>query len=385
MYVVDLFSGCGGLSLGLQKLGCNILASVEWDEDACKSYKLNHFQTNLVNSDIKKIIATNRLVECLGINKEVDLLCGGPPCQGFSQINPFRSIADERNSLVDYFFRSVNQLRPKAVLMENVTGILTLGDGRAFKSLLESLAKIGYKTFVGVIQAGSFGLPQNRWRVFVVAMLNFSKEFRWPNPSHKFHSTNFVGMPKWRNSVIDSRKDDLFSRNLIECSSVRKAIGDLPYDVETSPDTPIKIKNPKSLKVSVIYDHACLRFEKISLQRCKYIPPGGGWLNLPIHLQPENLKKYSKRNGSFNSRWGRLAWDGTFPTIVTKPEPYWGRYIHPSANRVISIRECARAQGFPDAFRFSGSISSRYRQIGNAVPPPLAYLLGLAIREALGI
>jgi DNA (cytosine-5)-methyltransferase 1 len=191
-------------------------------------------------------------------------------------------------------------------------------------------------------------------------------------------------MPKWRSSVIDSKIIDLFTGHLKTSSSVRDAIGDLPNDVESSPDSPIKIENAKTSKNSIIYDHACFNLEEISLQRCKHIPPGGGWLNLPNHLQPENLKKYSKRVGSFNSRWGRLEWTGTFPTIVTKPEPYWGRYIHPSADRVISIRECARAQGFPDTFRFSGPISSRYRQIGNAVPPPLAYLLGLAIIEAIG-
>jgi DNA (cytosine-5)-methyltransferase 1 len=383
MNVVDLFAGCGGLSLGLQKLGCTILSSVEWDKDAAESYKNNHPSTNIVVEDIKKIIATNQSSEKLAFNKEVDLLCGGPPCQGFSQINPFRSIEDERNSLVDYFFNAVKQIGPKAVLLENVTGILTLGKGNAFNSLIYNLEQIKYKTYVGIIQAGSFGLPQNRWRVFVIALRNCLKEFRWPYPTHKFHSTSFIGMPEWRKSVIDSRANDLFTSNLKESCSVLDAIGDLPINVQRSPDIPIQIINPKSLKTETIFDHACFNLEEISLQRCKHIPPGGGWLNLPIHLQPENLKKYSKRVGSFNSRWGRLEWTATFPTIVTKPEPYWGRYIHPSADRVISIRECARAQGFPDAFRLSGPISSRYRQIGNAVPPPIAYLLGSAIKDAV--
>lgn len=382
MKVVDLFAGCGGLTLGLHKLGCSILSSVERDKDAANSYKINHPKSNVIVDDLKSLLSGDTITERLSLNQEVDLLCGGPPCQGFSQINPRRNINDERNSLVDYFFNAVLQIRPKSVLMENVTGILTLDDGKAFSSILENLAEIGYKTNIGIIQGGSFGLPQNRWRVFLIAIRDGGGVFQWPSPTHKFHSTNFIGMPKWRKYVIDSRSNDLFTGPLKESASVRDAIGDLPSDVESHPDTAITNLEP-CFKNKLIYDHCCFKFEDISLRRCKHIPPGGGWLDLPLDLQPDNLKKYSKRVGSFNSRWGRLEWSGTFPTIVTKPEPYWGRYIHPTADRIITIRECARAQGFPDEFRFSGPISSRYRQIGNAVPPPIAYLLGLAIKKAI--
>ena len=385
MNVVDLFAGCGGLSLGLRRAGCKIISAVEWDKEALNSYKKNHFGSNIIADDIKSLITGDNIREKLSLNNEVHLLCGGPPCQGFSQINPFRSIEDPRNSLVDYFFNAVVQIQPRVVLMENVTGILTLDDGKAFNSLLKNLENIGYKTSVGIIQAGSFGLPQNRWRVFVVAIKQANNLFKWPNPTHRFHSTNFIGMPKWRSSVIDSRSTDLFTINLKDSASVRDFIGDLPEEVQSKPDSFIELNVPNSTEKLVIYDHSGFNLEDISLERCKHIPPGGGWLDLPTNLQPENLKKYAKRKGSFNSRWGRLDWNGTFPTIVTKPEPYWGRYIHPTADRVISIRECARAQGFPDDFRFCGPISSRYRQIGNAVPPPIAYLLGTAIKEAIGL
>jgi DNA (cytosine-5)-methyltransferase 1 len=131
MNVVDLFAGCGGLSLGLRELGCNILSSVEWDKDAAHSYKMNHPGANVTVQDLQSLISGSNLAQKLSLTHEVDLLCGGPPCQGFSQINPFRSINDERNSLVDCFFNAVLQIKPKAVLMENVTGILTLDDGRA--------------------------------------------------------------------------------------------------------------------------------------------------------------------------------------------------------------------------------------------------------------
>ena len=110
--------------------------------------------------------------------------------------------------------------------------------------------------------------------------------------------------------------------------------------------------------------------------------PGAGWLDLPKDLQPRNLAKLG--TPSYNYRFGRLHWDGYFTTITSKPEPYWGRFFHPEQQRIVSVRECARAQGFPDTFRFSGPLRARYAQIGNAVPPPLGRAIGWEIRRAAG-
>ncbi len=380
------------MSLGLSASGFRFNAAVELDAHASASYALNHSTVSVHSVDLREMLVNDNAKSSFRFLEKPGLLCGGPPCQGFSEINRHRSLTDPRNSLVDVYFCAVEKLRPRVVLMENVTGILTLDNGRAFRSLVDNLTGIGYTVSVGILQAGSFGLPQNRWRVFLVGIVQPERAFEWPTPTHKFHSTNFVGMPAWRNHVIDSRIRRPFEDELLPPITVFEAIGDLPWETVADPDVPVQMRtahptpslfNSTTNKNASIFDHASFKMEPISLKRCELIPQGGGWLNLPDELQPGNLKRYSKRKGSFDNRWGRLSWDGQFPTIVTKPEPYWGRYLHPVANRVISIRECARAQGFPDWFRFSGPISSRYRQIGNAVPPPIARLIGAQIMAAL--
>ena len=131
-----------------------------------------------------------------------------------------------------------------------------------------------------------------------------------------------------------------------------------------------------------LYDHRCAKLGELMMARCRAIPkrPGAGWLDLPEHLKPHNLNKHG--DGRYNNRFGRLHWEGTFNTIVSKVEPYWGRVFHPSQNRLISVRETARAQGLPDSLGLSGSLPSKYRQVGNAVPPLLAKALA---RELVSI
>lgn len=377
MTAIDLFAGSGGLSLGLREAGIDVALAVERDADASFTYQRHHPSTKVIQNDLATALAQKQLAtKAYG---GVDLLCGGPPCQGFSQINRFRDISDPRNTLVELFFGVAKKLKPRAILMENVTGILTLDKGSAFKSLLNGLSSIGYSISVAVIQAGAFGLPQNRWRVFVVGLLNSRNTFEWPKASHFFHRTNFVGMPQWRAHVISSHDADAHKHK--KEVTVRDAIADLPANPSPSEDEGVLCTTSSGTKL--VYDHVSPRLEQISLDRCKHIPEGGGWLDLPERLQPGNLKRYKKRKGSFDSRWGRLSWSGTFPTIVTKPEPYWGRYLHPTADRVVTVRECARAQGFGDDVRFYGRISSRYRQVGNAVPPPLAKAIAAQLKAAL--
>jgi DNA (cytosine-5)-methyltransferase 1 len=136
---------------------------------------------------------------------------------------------------------------------------------------------------------------------------------------------------------------------------------------------------------TVLYDHRCARLEELMLARCVAVPrhPGAGWLDLPEHLKPKNLLRHGDRR--YDNRFGRLHWEGTFNTILTRAMPYWSAVFHPEQDRVISVRESARAQGFPDHVRFAGPLSSRYRQVGNAVPPALGESLGRAIVHAAGL
>lgn len=390
--LLDLFAGCGGLSSGLVKAGIKVKWANEIDPAAAETYAANHPGTKLFKCDAKKLFSDVLSGSVRGLKKgNIDILSGGPPCQGFCEINRHRSIEDPRNSCVELFYDFVDLLRPRVVLMENVTGILTLANGHAISSLIKSLGGIGYSTSLSIVQCGSYGLPQNRWRVFLIGVKN-GAAFNFPKPTHKFHKTVFSGMSKWQVSLIQSTQDfnDLFSQGLAPSTTVSDAICDLSCVPEANVDLPSKYIAPPSSAYSLnlrniendfTFDHAANRVEEITLERFSYIPAGGGWQNLPYHLQPKNLRSYDST--SFASRYGRLSWSNTFTAIVTKPEPYWGRFIHPVGNRLLTVRECARAQSFPDSYRFSGSMSSRYRQIGNAVPPLIAQIIGTRIVDLI--
>lgn len=394
-YSLDLFAGCGGLSLGLRQAGIVTKWANEVDPHAANTFTKNHPEVEVSQADAREYLhAIRENIPGHPQKGQVNVLCGGPPCQGFCQINRHRNFDDSRNSLVEVFFDFVEVLRPNLVLMENVTGILTLEGGRAIASLRDALQDLGYSSEIGILQAGYYGLPQNRWRVFVVAAAKGMRLPLFPNPTHSFHKTNFVGMPKWRSKVLEAPQiDDLFGQHIEQRPDVRAAIGDLPKDTCSDGDGLVSYafgsqslyqETLRSGNGSEVSDHRGFRLKDVSLERCRHIPPGGGWLDLPEDLKPRNLTRYTKRKDSFPARWGRLAWKNTFSAIVTKPEPYWGRYLHPEADRVITVRECARAQSFPDRFHFEGPISARYRQIGNAVPPFLARVLGWELRRALG-
>lgn len=396
---VDLFAGCGGLSYGLHAAGFQVVFANEKDKDAVNSYRNNFGRVEIDERDSR--IVLEELISQRGnlsdISNDVDLIVGGPPCQGFSQINRYRSSADPRNSLIEVFLAFILNIRPKLVLMENVTGLLTLEGGNALNSIILELQSAGYEVLLGIFQAGHFGVSQNRWRVILSAKRqDVLSQLSFPGPMHAFHSTSFVGMPLWKKFVIRTPQHDLFEdsgKGLLPPTTVEDAIGDLPLDVGVELDRSIgyeieaksKFQRLMRGECTELYDHIAASIEDITAKRIEAIPEGGNWTNLPPELQPTNLASYTKEKGAFRGRYGRLDRAKHFSAIVTKPEPYWGRYIHPTSNRLISARECARAQTFSDVFRFSGAIGSRYRQIGNAVPPLLAYHLGRKLMAALGI
>jgi DNA (cytosine-5)-methyltransferase 1 len=325
--------------------------------------------------------------------KDIDLIVGGPPCQGFCGINRYRTSNDPRNSLVEVFFSIIQSIKPKHFIMENVNGILSLDDGNSFKNLISSFQEIGYNVSYSVIQAGGFGVPQNRWRVFLFGSLSEFKKINPPAPLFSFprmpifdagRSSAHAIWPLSRNA------NDLF--NPIENITVKEAIGNL-CAIQNGEGVKLfksdlnqqsrysKFLNPNSVEIS---DHECSRLGEISMSRVKALPPdsGASWIDLPYELQPENLKKLP--DVRYKNRYGRLHWDGIFNTILHKPEPYWGRVLHPREDRLISVRESARAQSFNDEFCFSGSIAEKYLQVGNSVPPILGMFLGWQVRSAFG-
>jgi len=383
---LDLFAGCGGLSLGLENAGVEICWANELDPNAASTYRSIHLKTEVFEEEANGFLA--RIKDSgagLPGPGDVDLIVGGPPCQGFSGYNRHRDPADPRNSLLETFLGFVDFLNPPHVLIENVPGMLSLGDGSIVHALIESLEGLGYFTRLGILQAGHYGLPQNRWRVFIWAAKNKDALPNFPLPTHEFPKTTVFGATKFRDSVV---KAPTISKSMLwdlkPKVTVWDAIGDLPNIANgSSQETMSYMSSPYSeyqysMRGAEIHvqNHITTRLGDIQLERCEAIPrnPGAGWLDLPDRLKPRNLAKHGDRR--YNNRFGRLYWEGTFNTILTKPEPYWSAVFHPEQNRVISVRESARAQSLPDSVRFHGGLTSKYRQVGNAVPCILGKAIG---------
>jgi DNA (cytosine-5)-methyltransferase 1 len=391
----DLFAGCGGLSIGLAQAGIQVRWANEIDAHAAETYRQSHSSCTVFEEDVNLLY--ERMVNFdsdLPRPGEVDLVAGGPPCQGFSGYNRHRRVGDPRNSLVESFLDVVEHLKPRYVLMENVPGILSLDKGRVPKLILAALEGLGYQAQLGILQAGYYGVPQNRWRVFIVAATTGLRTPEFPEPVHSFPRTTIFGATAFRANVVkpSSSGADLFWQPKATVT-VGDAIADLPaidngggaerMGYQVSPTTVFQ-KNARKGS-SAVCDHRCARLENLMFARCVAVPkrPGAGWLDLPEHLKPKNLLRHG--DNRYENRFGRLHWNGTFNTILTRAQPYWSCIFHPEQDRVISVRESARAQGFPDVVKFAGPLSSRYRQVGNAVPPPFGAAIGIEILKAAGI
>lgn len=384
--VMDLFAGCGGLSFGLARAGLDIRWANEHDKYAAATYRRTHPDTRLFEEDIERLFERLRdRDEDLPLPREVDLVTGGPPCQGFSGYNPFKHPEDPRNSLVERFLDVVAHLCPRYVLMENVTGLLSMDSGAVVKALIAGLEKIGFRTRMGILQCGNFGIPQNRWRVFIWAAYGELSVPQFPAPTHIFPRKTVFGATRFRENIVSppSGGPDLFW-NPEPTVTVGDAISDLPVigngggldEAEYESEPISEFQREARRGSATLYDHRCSTLRDLMYARCQAVPkkPGAGWLDLPDELKPSNLVRHG--DNRYPNRFGRLHWEGTFNTILTRAFPYWGAVFHPEQDRVLSVRESARAQGFPDGVQFAGPLSRRYIQVGNAVPPPIAYLLG---------
>jgi DNA (cytosine-5)-methyltransferase 1 len=391
---LDLFAGCGGLSVGLAHSGIDVRWANECDKHAAETFRQSHVECAVFEEDVN--VLYRRMLDrdkALPRPGDVDVVAGGPPCQGFSGFNRHRTFEDPRNSLVESFLDIVEHLKPRYVLMENVPGMLSLDKGRVPRLILAALGELGYQAQLGILQAGYYGVPQNRWRVFVIAALAGLKQPEFPTPVHDFPRTTIFGATAFRANVVKpaSNGADLFWRPK-PAVTVGDAISDLPAipnggGAEVAEYT-LQVKTTFQGDIrrgaSGLLDHRCARLDELMLARCVAVPkrPGAGWLDLPEHLKPRNLLRHG--DDRYPNRFGRLHWAGTFNTILTRAYPYWSCVFHPEQDRVISVRESARAQGFPDAVKFAGPLSSRYRQVGNAVPPPLGKAIGTELLRAAG-
>ena len=335
--VIDLFSGVGGLSLGFRMAGFEIILANEIDKEISESYKLNHPETEMINEDITKL----DIETIFGAYKNtIDVVIGGPPCQGFSQKGKRKSIDDERNFLFKYFFKVVETLKPKYFLMENVPNLLTTEKGYFKKEIEYLFGNIGYKINSGILLASDYGIPQNRKRAFILGKLGDS-ELKLPD------ALNIT-------TTIWDAISDLAYLNSGE--------GEFKQNYKFEPQSNYQELMRKDSEY--LYNHIATKHSKIALERLKLIPPNKGKEVLP----KEHLTK-----SIYSGTWTRMNKDERSVTITTRFDtPSSGKFTHPFLDRAITVREAARIQSFPDNFVFYGSKTSQMKQVGNAVPPLLS-------------
>lgn len=331
---IDLFSGCGGLSLGLKAAGFNIVAAIDNDPLACSTYRLNHKNVALIERDISKT-RPSYLRKRLGLRpNELDLLAGCPPCQGFSTLrtlNGNRRVKEPLNDLVFQFMKYVRVFKPKAIMMENVPGLAK--DSR-LQELIRSLNKFGYRCEARVLNAADFGVPQRRTRMILIALKN---------------------------------RTPVFAKRARVSRSVRKAIGTLPR-VGAGTDPLHDYEEKRAVHVVALI---------------KRIPLDGGSRG---DLPNEDQLDCHKRCDGFADIYGRMVWDQPAPTITGGCiNPSKGRFLHPRQHRAITLREAALLQGFPKSYKFDLS-TGRFnvaQLIGNAFPPAFARRHAAVIRKQL--
>lgn len=370
--MIDLFSGAGGLSEGLRQAGFHSLYANEVIKTYSETYARNHPDTLVDQRDIRSVDAKSIRQKLKLEQGDLDLLAGGPPCQGFSINAPIRSNDDSRNHLFREFIRFVDEFQPKAVLIENVPGLVSFENGMTLQAILDELTNHGYHADVRILYAPHYGVPQTRWRTIIIGM-KYQKDIQAAFPQPEYDAplrVNFTSRFDGRNIIGFPQKN-----NLQPHISVKDALSDLP--VLNNGESGLECKNYRSLPQNRfqylmrefsngVFNHEAPRLSKINLERLKYIPAGGNWTNIPDNLLPKGMQR--ARKSDHTKRYGRVNPDGLASTILTKCDPHWGAYFHYDQDRVFSVREAARIQTFPDHFIFTGSKAEQYEQVGNAVP-----------------
>lgn len=394
LVAADLFCGAGGLSFGFQQAGFRIAFANDINEEYANTYRLNHSGTAFFRDSIEDL-KTTEVFRMTGLRRaDIDILIGGPPCQGFSINAPKRSLQDGRNHLFREYGRLVLEgLRPKVIVMENVPGMVSLDGGRFIKDIYALFEQAGYRMRHMILCAAHYGIPQERWRLFFIGTILKGKEISFPEPTHYAPvRANFTGgryltwLPDIQNG---SRRPNLFGNVLAPFTTVKQAIGDLPViainegEDEMAYEKPARTAYQRLMRGNChrLYNHVAGALSPQNLERAKHIPPGGSWRDIPHELLPNGMKR--ARRSDHTRRYGRIDPDGLSGTVLTKCDPHWGTFFHYDQDRALTVREAARIQSFPDTYRFYGSRVSQYEQVGNAVPPLLARVLAEHIAQTL--
>jgi len=335
--VIDLFAGVGGLSLGFENCGFDVVLANEYDESIAVAYKANHKSTQMIVGDITSLDLEKTFGAYAG---KIDVVIGGPPCQGFSQKGQRKTIHDERNFLFKYYVKVVELVKPQYFVMENVPNLLTAEGGYFRKEIEELFNSMGYQLKMGVLNASDYGVPQNRRRAVIIGK----------------RGDEAPDLPKPRNITV----------------TIWDAISDLAYLSSGEGAEEQEYRNEpqseyqKMLRAgsTTLRNHVATKHSDLALERLAMIPPNAGKEVLP----EEHLTK-----SIYSGTWTRMRKDEISVTITTRFDtPSSGKFTHPFLDRAITVREAARIQSFPDSFQFVGNKGSQMKQVGNAVPPLLA-------------
>lgn len=370
---ISLFCGAGGCSLGFKNAGYDILYANDNDPEAINSYKSNFPNTTVEKKGIQEIDFSKKLRQ-LGLSKgELDIIIGGPPCQGFSTAGS-RFWDDPRNYLLREYVRSLSEIKPKWFLMENVEGLLTLKKGEYLEHACNAFINLGYNIRIDKIYSQEYGIPQRRKRVFIIGS-RVCGDFSWPKPLYPANGRIYKNTPiTLRNAFVNLPKPTI-KKNL----KVR-------YEIKSNSELFEYYKTD----TGETSEHYFKELSEIQLKRISNLDEGQTMKDLPNELQHKSFKKRAERRvmdgtpshkrGGAPSGLKRLYFDEPSLTITSASIR---EFIHPKENRPLTVRECARIQTFPDYFEFSGSESQKIKQIGNAIPPILAKIIAEEIKERL--
>ena len=341
--VIDLFCGCGGLSYGFERAGFNILLGIDNDEKALETFELNHNEAKSICGDITTISYEKDIKPLIG-DKSIDVIIGGPPCQGMSLSGP-RKFDDPRNKLYLSYIRLVDEIKPKMFVIENVPGLVGLFGGQIKDSIIEKFSEMGYEIQYRILCASDYGVPQSRKRVVFIGSRIGNCSYPAIESDQVTCSMALSDLPP----LIDELGEDV-----------------MEYATEPTNDYQKLMRaNSGEVRNHIAANHS----EKVK-SIIALVPDGGNYKDLPeefIHTR------------NFHVAWTRFASDKPAPTIDTGHR----HHFHYKYNRVPTVRECARLQSFPDDFIFLGNKTQQFRQVGNAVPPIMAKKIADQVKNTL--
>lgn len=349
---LDLFCGAGGLTCGFHMAGIETIVGIDHDKAAIETFNKNKLGHGIV-ADLENISSDEIKKACGG---RVDIIAGGPPCQGMSLSGP-RIESDKRNKLYKSFVRIVRDLSPRAVLLENVPGMVALFGGKIKDAILAEFSDLGYHMQFRIVRASDYGVPQHRRRVVFIGIKEGN--FEYPEASHfPFPVPN-------GKSPMTTCADALSDLPALAESAF---LGEAEQQYVCRPLNSFqKLMRTHS---KIIFNHIAAKHSERIRSIIALVPAGGNYRSLPQELR-------GTRN--FHVAWTRFPDDEPAPTIDTGHR----HHFHYKENRVPTVRECARLQSFPDDFIFYGNKTQQFRQVGNAVPPLMAKALGEALRRSL--